>query len=107
MRKERGENPDFLSECDICEQEWPVLNMLPVGVKVVGEEREAVFGCDGCAGQLGYFCWEHETVHLGFIDGTTACRVCIDTKVAEEGNAIAGSLSGDSCRFAWLGFVCC
>lgn len=42
--------------------------------------------CLECAIAEGLFCEEHSMPHLGFTDGTTACKGCIDTMRIENSN---------------------
>lgn len=76
--------------CQVCKQETDTFNILPFGVKPEND-REVWMACDNCTEQLGYFCSRHEKPHMGFEDGTTACKGCIDAQVDTEWQQIVSS----------------
>ncbi len=43
-------------------------------------ELDSIF-CFGCAVESGAYCKKHQMIHQGFIDGTTACIMCIEEKM--------------------------
>lgn len=49
------------------------------------------FVCIPCSLEQGMYCEKHEIPHLGFSDGTSACRDCIEEEVRNESVEIAES----------------
>lgn len=88
MREEREGNAG--DSCRICEQQTDTFNILPPGIRLENA-REVWMACDNCAQQLGYFCPRHEKPHMGFEDGTTACKICIDDEVEQHAEEIASA----------------
>jgi hypothetical protein len=46
--------------------------------------------CEECGRKSGAFCEKHNSIHQGFIDGTTACLRCIEEMVASRANDAEG-----------------
>lgn len=42
------------------------------------------FGCIGCLRQRGLWCEQHQRVFNGFVDGTSACFICIEEEVGRS-----------------------
>lgn len=46
----------------------------------------AAFACLDCSKSKGLYCEKHERPHIGFDDQTTACVICIEELVKQEGH---------------------
>jgi len=65
----------------MCGGNCQVINILPLRHP---DGRLNTLACEGCAEKSGAYCLIHQRPHLGFEDGTTACKECIDEKVAAK-----------------------
>lgn len=66
-------------ECHICGRDPDVLAVLPQA-----RGNTAVLGCIDCAIQLGLYCTRHNSPHIGFEDGLSACLTCIEELSAKD-----------------------
>ena len=81
MKIEQGKSPEISFKCEICRSPSSIINILPIRQQ---DGKLNTLACDKCAEKSGAFCPTHQRPHLGFEDGTTACKVCIDEKVATD-----------------------
>jgi hypothetical protein len=83
MTPEQIPSKDRLSNCEICGGEMDdLIVILPI------EQPDGcydTFACLNCAEKSRVYCLTHERPHIGFEDGTTACLVCIEEKIVEDG----------------------
>ncbi len=69
-------------ECEICQQDiGDIMVILPIRR---GDGALNILACLGCAKKSSAYCLKHDKPHLGFEDGSTACRECIEELVAEK-----------------------
>lgn len=80
------EGPSFT--CEICGDPADVINLLPIKQP---DGKLDTLACTSCAQESGVFCNIHQRPHLGFADGTTACKVCIDDQVEADTPEIASN----------------
>ncbi len=64
--------------CEMCGKESDHFVMLPIKQS---DGRYNTIACFSCAQQSKVYCRKHDMPHLGFYDGTTACRICIEQLV--------------------------
>lgn len=76
--------------CEICTEDKPDMAILPIHQE---NGNLNTIACLDCAKQSGAYCREHSAPHLGFFDGTSACRECIEDIVKEDGEKIAGNFA--------------
>lgn len=62
-------------KCEKCGVDADPIYLLPLKQK---DGKLDSFYCRHCALESGAFCTKHSMFHLGFTDGTTACKTCID-----------------------------
>lgn len=79
-----------MADCEICGQDANPILILPLH-KADGCLN--TFACQSCAEKSGAYCLKHNKIHLGFTDGTTACRSCIEEEIALNGEAVVALLS--------------
>lgn len=77
--------------CEICGKDPDSYVLLP---KRQENGNLETIACVECSESSGMYCLKHQRPHLGFTDETTACIPCIEEKVQEEGEKIAGQFSG-------------
>ncbi len=74
--------------CEICTNE--------IGDKIVllqqsqPDGRFEILVCISCAEKSEFYCLTHQRPHLGFPDSTSACMICIDEAVEQDGERLAG-----------------
>ena len=76
-----------MSICEMCSEDRNEMAILPIHQE---NGNLNTIACLDCAEQSGAYCVEHHTPHLGFFDGTSACRDCIEGIVQGNGEKIAG-----------------
>lgn len=85
MTPEQENSSEGYLKCEICGCSPEIINLLPIRQ---ADGRLDTLACNECAEKSGAFCLTHQRPHLGFEDGTTACKECIDEKVEVEGPKI-------------------
>lgn len=86
MTVEKAPSTDKLTNCEICGGKMDdLIVMLPIRQLDGSYETLA---CLNCAEQSGVYCLIHGRPHIGFEDETTACLVCIEEKVRDEGSKV-------------------
>lgn len=68
-------------ECNACGKEANKFVALPVKRK--GGNSVSIM-CVACAENSPRYCEKHERPHMGFIDGSTACRLCIEETISKK-----------------------
>lgn len=81
MTLEQGISAEIPFDCEICRDSTQVVYLLPLKQP---DGKLDTLACEKCAEKSGAFCITHQRPHLGFEDGTTACKVCIDEKVETD-----------------------
>lgn len=66
-------------ECRVCGEDPDVLVLLPEA-----RGNTAIFSCIACAIKLGLYCTRHNSPHIGFEDGLSACLTCIEELSAKD-----------------------
>lgn len=72
--------------CEICGCDPKVIVILPIH-RPDGCLDTLV--CQDCAQKSGAYCLKHDRPHLGFEDGTTGCKLCIEEAVRKQGEFLA------------------
>ncbi|HEY5601309.1 MAG TPA: hypothetical protein VIK81_04470 [Patescibacteria group bacterium] len=72
-------------ECEICGSDPKVINIIP---KHQENGSLITLACENCALDAGMYCVNHARPHMGFEDGTSACKFCIDDDVEERGSKL-------------------
>jgi len=49
--------------------------------------------CESCAEKSDVYCLTHKRSHLGFVDETTICTLCVEEILEKDGERIAGRLA--------------
>ncbi len=76
--------------CEYCGRNLETIVILNIpSKKYIGSYN--TFACIDCSKNNDAYCLRHEIPHLGFIDGTTACRLCIEEKVECLGEKVANN----------------
>ena len=83
-------------KCEICGSDPEVIVILPIH-RLDGCLN--TLACWDCARQSEAYCLKHDVPHLGFVDGSTACRNCIEEELAEHGKEIAKALQSGIALF--------
>lgn len=77
-------------KCEICDFDAETIVILNIpSKKYVGALN--TFTCKICAEKSNAYCLRHKMPYLGFMDGTTACRCCIEEEVEYLGEKTANS----------------
>lgn len=74
-------------KCEMCGGDPNLIVLLP---KRQPDGKLVTLACEGCSIESGMYCQKHERPHTGFTDETTACVLCIEDVVKENGERIAG-----------------
>jgi len=76
-------------KCEICGDKNPsFIALLPIVQK---NGSLCTMACRECMSQSHAYCKKHDMIHMGFVDGTTACPSCI-ADLRNENITIASSL---------------
>ena len=62
-------------KCELCGEDRLKLTLLPLRQP---NGKRNTFACDRCMKASSAYCRVHDTVHIGFLDGSTACGSCIE-----------------------------
>jgi hypothetical protein len=72
-------------QCEICNQDRNTYYILPIP-KPGGSY--ITIACEECAKKSSAYCQTHDQVHMGFNDGFTLCRQCINYAVEASGEKL-------------------
>ena len=78
-------------KCEICGKDTSNITVLLPKKQEDGKLDTMV--CLECARKSGAYCKKHEAPHLGFEDGTTACKLCIEEVVIQKRNETSGGFA--------------
>jgi len=84
-------------KCEICGKKDPkVIGVLPIQMK---NGNLCTLACEECMKKSHTYCKEHDRIHIGFIDGTTACGECVNklrqSFSLNQAQKIASTILGD------------
>jgi len=67
--------------CELCGKDPNVVMLLPLHQP---DGKLCIMVCEECGKASSAYCTDHETIHQGFMDGSTACIPCIEKLVSEH-----------------------
>lgn len=76
--------------CELCRSNPETIVLLPIRQP---DGKLVTFACLDCSKESGHYCLEHDRPHLGLEDNTSACIICIEEAVQQEGEKIAGAFA--------------
>lgn len=69
-------------KCEICSKPDPEIIVILSAIRPDGCLN--TLACLECAEKSNAYCVKHETPHLGFVDDSTACRMCVEETLIEK-----------------------
>ncbi len=76
-------------KCEECGKDTLLLIIIP---KQQADGKLITLVCLECAETSGFYCTVHDLPHLGFVDGSSACTLCIDEQVTIIGEQVGERL---------------
>lgn len=67
--------------CEICGEEIDTIVILPIRKK---DGALCTLACVKCSIASGKYCVKHDMPHIGYDDGTSACRLCVSERISKR-----------------------